>query len=260
MRLLLSSILLATALSAPAARADQCALNPVSVGQAAGKLVKPGATVLEFCEPCGDKAPGQPYKVTSVSFQQGQLAVNAKTVDLAYLYVETGAGEFRNVGIAANCIASDVSEWIRNGKPSGRVARGPWRTPNAPPPPPMPPKVQSPDDIMGTWNVRITTRYSSCPGVLATGHEQVQWTIAATPTGAELATPDGILDGTLDPQHGYGFKTTLRPKKHPSSQAAILSFYFKDSFGGQLVRAQRNASAKDPICIIQQEVFAKRVP
>src|SRR6187549_849767 len=97
-------LLVAAALVAPAlAHADQCALNDAKVNANAEKLVTVGARVLEFCEPCREKTPGKPYVVKSVEVKAREVFINGKGQDLAYLYVERGKDEFKNVGALAGC-------------------------------------------------------------------------------------------------------------------------------------------------------------
>jgi hypothetical protein len=72
---------------------------------------------VQFCEACGDKAPGKPAKVARVQVSpDGQnafkLAVNGKEVDLAYTYFRrTKKDDFRNLARLAQCQA-DSSETL----------------------------------------------------------------------------------------------------------------------------------------------------
>jgi hypothetical protein len=254
---LLSLVATGAVFASSTARADQCALNSPPVAATAAKLVKQGATVLDYCEPCGDRAPGKPYTVNTVGLARGELVVNGADVDLAYLFLQTAPGEFRNVGIMTMCGAEDVSEWIRGGKPSGPVARTPSRA--RPPIPPPPPRASGPDDLAGLWNVRITTKYSSCPGVRA-GSEQTTWRITTNGGVLELESADGaMLGGPVEIQPRSTLKATLRPKLHPSGTVLSLSMFFKDQLHGTLVRAKVLAgTARDPVCVVQQELSARR--
>jgi hypothetical protein len=254
MRTFLLTSVLALAAAGPAL-ADQCAINSSPVTARAVALVKKGATVLEYCEPCGDKAPGAPYTVTTVDVRGGEVYINGKGIDLAYLYVQTQPDELENVGIATQCGAARVSSRISNGRPIG-PPRGP--RPSMPPPPP---RVTGVDDFAGTWNVRITTQYSSCPKVAPTGSEQVRWVTSNTGLDLALHLPSGTrLAGTIDAKGGFQ-RSTLRSVLRPSAVALQLSQFSKDSFGGTLIRAEAlPGSPRDPVCVIHQNISARREP
>ena len=94
---------------------DQCELiSPEQAGQALAFL-KPGATMVEFCEPCGDKdfysKPQQVINAIQAVAEQEYWAVkvNGKGVDLAYTFVRNTEGSFLNVSKLANCPSDDVS-------------------------------------------------------------------------------------------------------------------------------------------------------
>ncbi len=106
---------LATVLMTPTVWGDQCELiSPEQAGQALDFL-KPGATVVEFCEPCGDKdfysKPQQVINDIQAVLEQEYWAVkvNGKGVDLAYTFVRNAEGSFLNVSKLANCPSDDVS-------------------------------------------------------------------------------------------------------------------------------------------------------
>lgn len=95
--------------------ADQCELiSPEQAGQALDFL-KPGGTIVEFCEPCGDKdfyaKPQQVITNIQAVLEQEYWAVkvNGKGVDLAYTFVRNAEGSFLNVSKLANCPSDDVS-------------------------------------------------------------------------------------------------------------------------------------------------------
>ena len=227
--------------SAAPAAADQCAKNPTAIAEKAAALVKKGANVLEFCEPCGDRAPGPGYVVRTVEVRDGELIVNGAGVDLAYLFVRTGPDERVNVGVQTACGASDVSEAIRGGKPTGPVKRPRPSSPHPLPPPS--PRATSPAELAGTWNVRLTTRYSSC-------------TVAAAPAFAEWTLAyDGALDASAPSSL---FRATLKPRRHPSGAAIQLSMFLKDRFSGWIITSVRTRQGSDPVCVIYQDVSATR--
>ncbi|HPY40481.1 MAG TPA: hypothetical protein PLM98_08190 [Thiolinea sp.] len=95
--------------------ADQCALiSPEQAGKALDFL-KPGGTIVEFCEPCGDKdfysKSQQIINDVQAKLEQEYWAVkvNGKELDLAYTFVRNAEGSFLNVSKLADCPSDDVS-------------------------------------------------------------------------------------------------------------------------------------------------------
>ena len=254
------AVITTAALFAPAtAHADQCALIKKPVADQAVALVKQSATAVDFCEPCGDRAPGKPYTIATAEIRANQLFVNGAPVDLAYLYVETAPDEYRNVGLSTRCGASEVSEWIRGSKPSGPTPRR--HVPRPPMPPP--PRATSPDDLAGTWKVRTTTRFSSCTSVRpdAPAVETV-WTIGHTGGVLAVSAADGLeLAGSSALASPNMLKYTLQPRHRPSSGALLVSQFVKDRFGATLVRSEPvGKQSRDPVCVVLQDVWATRAP
>jgi hypothetical protein len=249
---------LGAVLASVPAHADQCALVSPPVAARAAARIKVGDLVVEFCEPCGDKAPGLAYKVTAIDARDGRVFVNGKGVDVAYLYVKTASGDFQNVGVAVACGAANVSEWIKNGKPSGPTTR-----PAPPPPPPMPPrppnKINGPDDLQGDWKVTVRTRYSSCPNETTGASIETRWMVTVTGRDVVVTTQAGELVGELEVST-YTNRGTLHGKVHKSGAALQLSQFSKDFFGATLLRGKLAGTATDPVCIIHQDVMARRVP
>jgi hypothetical protein len=133
------------------ARADQCQLVDDEVATRALAALKGNPKVIQFCEPCGDKAPGEPVVANRVAKQRDvsgdyEVTIDRREVDLAYTYVQTGLERYENVAALAGCPASGVS-------PSLHVAAastGELITADATPvhvqlaptePPPTPPQV-----------------------------------------------------------------------------------------------------------------------
>lgn len=253
--LLLYGALIAT--TTHVAHADQCAINSKSVADSAAALVKKGATVLEYCEPCRDAAPGKPYVVQTVAVKNGELYINGATVDLAYLFLKTGPDEFKNVGLLAGCDASDVSEKITGGKPSGASKRlPPPGGPKAPPPPS--PRPSSASELAGEWTVRLNTRYSSCINMAPPG--VADWKVTFDNGAVTLVSGDGSeLAGAIDNRQPVSLiKATLKPKQRPSSAVLQLTMFVKDRIGGVLIRTEKGPSPKDPVCVIHQDIQATR--
>ena len=110
-------ISLASLAIARPALADQCSYVEKATADAAKDRLLKAGTVIPFCEPCGETAPGAPDKVEVVEVKKEggnhwQVYMNGHGIDLAYIYVPTPKDTWRNLGIALNCGASDVSPVI----------------------------------------------------------------------------------------------------------------------------------------------------
>jgi hypothetical protein len=256
--------------AATPAHADQCAKNPRSVADQAAALINKGATVVEFCEPCGDAAPGKPYTVHSVAVRDGEVLINGVGTDLAYLFLQTGPDELVNVGMRAGCGPSDVSEAIRGGKPTGPT-RARTSTPSASstssasssspgvrPSYPPPPRATAADELAGTWSVRLTTRYSSCPAPPSPAF--AEWTIAYDQGQLELTSDTGMdFTGTLDTSRPSSlFRAMLKPKQRPSGTAVHVSMFLKDRMSGWIITSVKTQAKADPVCVIYQDMQATR--
>lgn len=108
------------------ARADQCQAVDAETGKWALKLLVKGAQTVEFCEPCGDKQPKAPVAVFGAAYKGDEVTINGKGVDLAYVFVQTGAKTFTNLALLVGCPTSGVSPTIAPGAVK----------PTPPPPPP----------------------------------------------------------------------------------------------------------------------------
>jgi hypothetical protein len=102
------------ALLAGPAHADQCAWVEADVAERAKALLDTAPYVIEHCEPCGDRAPGEPTHAKTVEIATPasgfrELHVNGKPVDLAYLFVQTDATHYGNVAALVGCPATGVS-------------------------------------------------------------------------------------------------------------------------------------------------------
>lgn len=238
------------------AHADQCALNAYDVADRAAALIKRSGRVLEYCASCGDTAPGRSFLVNSVASNRGHVSVNGSDVDLAYLYVETGTNEFRNVGLMTRCGARQVAEFIRNGTPTAPTSS------YSPPRPPPVVRATGPDDLAGTWSVSISTRISSCPAVKAdTPPTKTSWSIQNVDGSIVVATSSNELVGSNVPKTPTFMAYTLQPKLRPEHAILRLTQFAKDSFSATLVRAETAGTrSRDPVCVIQQDVFGRRAP
>ena len=123
-------IALSFTLAASSARADQCAWIDDAAAQKAQAILAKQPMTIEFCEPCGDKAPGVPVKAKSVSIgspQDGykEIELNGKAVDLAYTYVKTSATKYPLVFGSRNTPSRSTMA-RRRASTSGRSASR-WR-------------------------------------------------------------------------------------------------------------------------------------
>lgn len=253
------TLVLALALAAlpTVARADQCALNNATIAEAAAKLVTPGSKVLEFCEPCGDRAPGAPYAVKKVAVRNGELLVNGNAVDLAYLFVQTDKTEYRNVGLATSCGASRVSAFVRDGKPSGFVASS--RPIPRPPSSTSLPRATSPSDLAGTWTVKLTTWMTSCPAK-PSGPDETWW--IDVQKGQVAITTNGTLafEGAASTLTHGSFTHSLQARQAASGAVLKLSHSFRDKLWGTIVVGTPTGNPGDPICVTQLNVSGNRQP
>src|SRR5688500_7347909 len=257
-------VALTAALLAPAlAHADQCAIVDKKVAAEALALAKSSGTAVEMCEPCGDKAPGKVFQTSAITSSGDRLVRGKKVLDLAYTYVKTGPREWRNLGIATGCAAESVSEYIRDGKPSGpiKLTRNPYASARSPLPPlpPSQPRATSADELVGTWTVRVTTWLTSCPARPSKGDET--WDIDLTAGSFTIRTTDNLVfEGAPAPLTNGMFTHSLHTKQLPSSTVLKLTHSTKDRFYGTIVRGEPAGGGADPICVFQQNVSGTRKP
>jgi hypothetical protein len=98
------------------AHADQCEWIDNGVAVKAQAILKKSPTFIDYCEPCGDPAPGAPQQATTVNLitvsedsKQGELWINGKAIDLAYVFVKTSEARYENLASLAGCPATGVS-------------------------------------------------------------------------------------------------------------------------------------------------------
>ena len=155
MRSWILPVALAAAAWPAAARADQCQLVDDAVATKALAKLANHPKVIQFCEPCGDKAPGEPAIATKVAKERDtdgayQVVIDRREVDLAYTYVQTGIERYENVAALAGCPTSGVSPSLKvdSATPTGVLITADETpvprtqeiviTPPAPPAPPPP--------------------------------------------------------------------------------------------------------------------------
>jgi hypothetical protein len=110
----MKALLAILALVIPAtAYADQCELVDDTVATNAIAAMHGHPKVVEYCEPCGDKAPGIPHAIEHVAKQRGtdgeySVTLDKREVDLAYEYVQTAPSKYENIALLAGCPTSGV--------------------------------------------------------------------------------------------------------------------------------------------------------
>jgi hypothetical protein len=103
------------ALALNTAHADQCAWIDADQAEKAQQLLAKHSKVIEYCEPCGQKAPGAPFTAKDVQIatpQDGyrEVQIAGKGIDLAYTFVKVSSTKYKNLAMLAGCPAQDVSK------------------------------------------------------------------------------------------------------------------------------------------------------
>lgn len=96
------------------ARADQCQWVTKAQADKAQQILTSSSKLVEYCEPCGDAAPGVPQRIESANAMvpaasYWELSINGKPADLAYVFVKTSDTEYTNLAKLAGCPATGVS-------------------------------------------------------------------------------------------------------------------------------------------------------
>jgi hypothetical protein len=133
------------------ARADQCAWVTEAQAQKAQSILTGATKFIDFCEPCGDAAPGTPQKIENVNIDTPsdgyrELTVNGKEIDLAYVFVKTSEHEYTNLAKLTGCPATGVSPSlaIESETKDGVMITADTKAPPPPPPPQMTPVTSVP--------------------------------------------------------------------------------------------------------------------
>ncbi|MEO8550269.1 MAG: hypothetical protein ABI678_09850 [Kofleriaceae bacterium] len=183
MKVLLVLPFLLVSLISGVARADQCELVSDDVATHALAAMRGKPNVIEYCEPCGDKAPGEPHAIEHLAKQrdtEGYYAVtlDKREVDLAYLYVQTAPSTYENVAALAGCPTSGVSPSLHVDDASDRgvlisaserpVTHVQLAEAPTPPPPAAVTYVIETHDHLGIWAVIAACALSSGLWALAT--------------------------------------------------------------------------------------------
>jgi len=110
MKLLVASLAIA---AARVAHADQCASPSSEMAARARQLIADHPKVISFCEPCGDRVPGEPQELASASSGPGEVRFNGVAIDLAYTYVQTSPRRYDNLAVLVGCPTVGVSPSLR---------------------------------------------------------------------------------------------------------------------------------------------------
>ena len=112
------------------AYADQCELVDDAVATHAIDAIRAHGQpkLIEYCEPCGDRAPGEPHVIEHVAKQRGadgyfSVTIDKREVDLAYTYVQTAPSTYENLALLAHCPTSGVRPSLLSGPITAPQAR-----------------------------------------------------------------------------------------------------------------------------------------
>lgn len=101
---------------AVSAYADQAAYVEKSIATKAVAILKGVPRIAHLCEPCRETKPTlEDIKTVDMVQSDGlwSVRVNAKGIDLAYVFFPTQDGRFRNVGLEVKADVDGVSEYIK---------------------------------------------------------------------------------------------------------------------------------------------------
>lgn len=104
------------------ALADQCAALSKAQAAAAASELRRAKAYFEFCEPCGDKAPGPVVRLGWLGVKKEgdaySLEIDYKPKDIAYLFTEVSPGRLANLAATSGCPTQSVSATIWSGRPN----------------------------------------------------------------------------------------------------------------------------------------------
>ena len=117
---MLSLTAVACLLAAGSACADQFQCLSRKDAAKAQAVLNKHPNILEFCEPCGDKSPGRPFRAENIKLTSApdctEITVNGKSIDLAYIFVENSPASYENLALKIGCPATNVSRTIDLGR------------------------------------------------------------------------------------------------------------------------------------------------
>jgi hypothetical protein len=248
MRAVLSILFTATVFTPTVASADQCALISTQTADRAVELARKSTRMIEFCEPCTGGVMRGPFTINKVERGARQVEINGKPVDLAYVFIHTKGDEYKNLGLAVGCGATNVSKVVRSTKQA--------QTPPPPPPPFTPrapmPRIASADDIGGTWTVSIRGSLSTCGPAPAQRKET--WTITIANGSISLMTEQGreLVAPTAALVHN-SIRVDLKDRQQPQSGVLQVNQSLKDHFYGRLLHVEKG-------CAVAFDVMGTRTP
>jgi hypothetical protein len=140
------SLSIAIPLLGGTAHADQCAWVTKAQADKAQQILTSSSKFIEYCEPCGDPAPGIPQHIENANVMvpaasYWEVTLNGKPSDLAYVFVKTSDTEYKNLAKLAGCPVTGVSAslTVEPETPSGVLITADDKPAEQPEPPPPPP-------------------------------------------------------------------------------------------------------------------------
>jgi hypothetical protein len=125
------------------AHADQCQWLTKAQADKAQQILTSSSKFIEYCEPCGDHAPGVPLQIENANVMvpaasYWELSLNGKPSDLAYVFVKTSDTEYKNLAKLAGCPVTGVSAslTVEPETPSGVLITADDKPAEQPVPPP----------------------------------------------------------------------------------------------------------------------------
>jgi hypothetical protein len=112
------TILLALGGLAGTAHADQCEWVSEAQAAKAAAILANKPKLIEFCEPCGDAAPGEPFvpkaiERAAVGDGYQAVSIDGRSYDLAYTFAKTTDTHYENLAMLVGCPAEGVSPSLK---------------------------------------------------------------------------------------------------------------------------------------------------
>jgi hypothetical protein len=189
-------------ISTQSARADQCAWNEAAHAAKAEEILAKHPKVIAYCEPCGDKAPGEPAvaRDVTVTTPQGnyrEVSINGQPVDLAYTFVQVSGTTYKNLAKLVGCPASGVSPSL---KIADETPTGVLITPSEQPTPPITPLPRPVEPLVPQMEIAAPTPPPPPPVISyynTTVEANVGWSIVVLAGCAGFLSGVGLTFGAM---------------------------------------------------------------
>jgi hypothetical protein len=125
----------------------------------------------------------------------------------------------------------------------------------------MPPAT-SPDELIGNWSVRLTTRVTTCKPMTSPAERSDEtWTIDHVSQTLTIMTSSRLeLTGPSSSGQRSYFQHTLNAKAKPHATILQFSHSIRDRFWGTLVRAEViDKRSSDGTCVTVYDVSGTKV-